>query len=229
VCDRAQNDPEYRDAVSTVLDITQKWLDKTLDTAADVNKGTDLHTFVEDTTEEQHLHKALTGLRALAERGSGDKSLDDLFACVRACAADIRSDPDTKAWFDEFFAHARRSLEEAGYARSDEAAARGAFLRDRWAELLDADSDTGRKWKSDIDALNVQVDEFQARIRDTPTLAAVKAAHAKFASDLGEATSVAGGVGIQAALTQSIWVYQDLMNVYLPRILGFTKGMPIPR
>jgi hypothetical protein len=229
VCDRAQKDEEYRDAVETVLGLAQKWLDKTLDTAADVNQGTDIHTFVDDPTEEKHLHKALSGLRVLAERGSGDKSLDDLFAAVRSCAADVKSDPDTKAWFDKFFEHVSKSLKEPGYARSPEAQNQGEWLRIRWAELRDLDSDVGHKWKADLDVLQTQVSEFQARVQDTPAISRVKRAHAKFATDIGEATAAAGSVGIQSALTQSLWVYQDLVNVYLPRVLGYTKGVPIPR
>lgn len=215
--------------MSTVLDLIQKWIDKTLDTAADVNQNTDIHSFVEDPTEEKHLHKALTGLRALAERGSGDKSLDDLFKHVRSCAADIRSDPDTKAWFETFFEHARKSLEEPDYGRSAEALNKGEWLRVRWEELRDADSDVGRKWKSDVEALEKEVEAFQARVSDTPSLTRLRQAHAKFAADLAEATAVGAASGISSAVTQSIWVYQDFVNVYLPRVLGFTKGMPIPR
>jgi hypothetical protein len=193
-----------------------------------VNQNTDIHAFVDDPTEEKHLHKALSGLRVLAERGSGDKSLDDFFGAIRTIAADIKSDPDTKAWFEKFFEHSRKSLEQPGYARSPESQNQGEWLRIRWNELRDADSDVGRKWKSDIDLVQKEISEFQARVRDTPTIERVKRAHAKFASDLGEATGVAAG-GIQTAITQSLWVYQDLVNVYLPRVLGYTKGFPIPR
>jgi hypothetical protein len=229
VSDRAQTDPEYRDAISTVLGLAQKWIDKTLDTAADVNQSTDIHTFVDDATEEKHLHKALSGLRVLAERGSGDKSLDDLFGAVRTVAADIRSDPDTKEWFDSFFEHTGKTLKEPGYSRSPEAQNKGEWLKIRWDELKDADSDVGHKWKKDVDALQKELDEFEQRIKDTPTVARVQAAHSKFATDLGTAVSAGAGQGMQAAITQSLWVYQDFVNVYLPRVLGYTKGMPIPR
>lgn len=228
VCERAQKDPEYQDAISTVLDLVQKWLDKTLDTAADVNQGTSLDTFIDDPTPEQHVPKALRGARVLAERLSGGKSLDDLFACVRSCAADIRSDPDTKAWFDDFFAHARKSLREPGYVRSDEATQAGERLRTRWQELLDADSDVGRKWKTDVEALQREAREFQARAADEPALTRLREAQAKFADDLTSVLSTAGSLGLQT-LSESAWIWKDMFNVYLTRVLGMMKGLPIPR
>jgi hypothetical protein len=229
VVDRAQKDPEYRDAISTIFDLVEKWLNKTLDTAADVNQNTTLNTFIDDPTPEQHLPKALSGIRVLAERLSGDKPLDDLFAHVRSCAADIRSDPDTKAWFDEFFAHARKTLEQPGYGRSDEAEQKGDFLRRRWNELLDADSDKGRKWKVDVQALQKELDEFQQRAANEPTLNRVRAAHEQLGKDLGQAFGTATEVGAEAAMTQSTWVWRDFLNVYMGRMFTLFKGYPIPR
>jgi hypothetical protein len=194
-----------------------------------VNKNTTVDTFIDDPTEEQHIPKALAGIRILAERLSGDKSLDDLFAHVRSCAADIRSDPDTKTWFDEFFAHARKTLEEPSYGHSEEASRKGDFLRQRWNELLDADSDKGRKWKVDVEALRNEIDEFQARAANDQSLNRLRAAHGKLGQDMGEAFATAGSVGIQAAMSQSTWMLQDVLNVYLPRTFGMFKGSPIPR
>lgn len=229
VADRAQKDPEYRDAISTIFDLVEKWLNKTLDTAADVNKNTTVDTFIDDPTPEQHIPTALSNIRILAERLSGDKSLDDLFAHVRSCAADIRSDPDTKTWFDEFFAHARKTLEEPGYGRSEEAEKKGDFLRRRWNELLDADSDKGRKWKVDVQALQKELEEFQDRAANEPTLNRVRAAHEQLGKDLSEAFGTGAQLGAQAAMSQGTWVWQDFINVYLGRMFTLFKGYPIPR
>lgn len=228
VAERAQKDPEYNDAISTVFDLVQKWLDKTLDTAADVNAGTGLDTFIDDPTEEKHLHQALRGARTLAERLSGGKSLDDLFAAIRAVAADIRSDPDTKAWFDDFFTHTRKTLREPGYIRSDEATAKGKELRERWQQLLDADSDVGHKWKKDVDTLQTQAREFQERAENELGLNRLRDAQARFGNDLAGAVGSGAQAGLQA-LAESGWVFQDILNVYFPRVLGQLKGIPIPR
>ena len=68
MCDRAQDDQQYHDSIATIFDVLSKWLNKSLDTAGDVNTDTSLESFIDDPTEEQHLIKAVRGVRAFLER-----------------------------------------------------------------------------------------------------------------------------------------------------------------
>jgi len=229
ICERAQKDEGYHRALSTLFNIVSKWINKSLDTAADVNQATALDTFVEDPSEEKHIYEALRGIRTLVERAASNKSLDDVFARVRVCAVDVRYDEDLKAWFNNFFDHVRKSLDQPGYARSEEAHQQHQQLGKCWKQLLDQDSDAGRKWKEDVQGLRRELRTFQNAITKDPDLQRVRKAHAQFSNDLMQSVGLGGQMGVQFAFDQASWFWQDVFNVYAPRILNVLKDIPIPR
>ncbi|KAF9236300.1 hypothetical protein BU15DRAFT_50314 [Melanogaster broomeanus] len=229
VCDRAQSDEEYKRALSTLFDVASKWLNRTLDTAADIEQSTSLSTFIDDPTEEKHLYHAFSNLRTLFERLAGGKSLDDVFTKVKSCAADAKRDEDLKAWFNDFFAHVRKSLDTPGYARSEDAHEKHKQLGRRWKELLEGDTDAGRQWKEDVGAFRRELHEFQQALAKDPDLQRVRRAHAKFADDLENGAIAGGQLGLQLAFDQASWFWQDVVNVYAQRILNVVKHIPIPR
>ncbi|KAG0700157.1 hypothetical protein DFH29DRAFT_933392 [Suillus ampliporus] len=229
ICERAAKDEDYHRALSTLFDTASKWLNRSLDTAADVNQSTSLESFINDPSPEKHILKALRGIRTLVERAAGGKSLDDVFAQLRLCAVDIKNDEDLKRWFNDFFAHVRRSLDEAGYARSEEAHQKHQRLGERWKQLVNQDSDAGRKWKEDVRALRHELHVFQEAITRDADLQRVRKAHATFARDVIQSVGTGGQMGMQFALDQASWFWQDVFNVYAPRVLRVIKDIPIPR
>ncbi|KAI0649580.1 hypothetical protein C8Q79DRAFT_901796 [Trametes meyenii] len=229
ICDRAQNDETYHKSISTIFDLAQKWIHRSLDAAGDVNQATSLDAFIDDPTPEKHLINGIRGLRELLERFANGKSLDGFFNALRVCGVDIQQDPDVRGWCDAFLAHLRKNLDEAGYARSDEAQAQREKLRKEWKELLDADSDKGRKWKEDIGVLKCEAAEFQEAIDSDVDLRAVRRAHAKLGQELEDGLLVATKTGAQSLMERAPWFWQDVFNVYLPKLVGIVKDIPIPR
>ncbi|TFY53591.1 hypothetical protein EVJ58_g9367, partial [Rhodofomes roseus] len=229
ICDRAQDDEQYHSAVSTLFDVAHKWVHRSLDSAGDVNKDTSLEAFINDPTPEHHLIHAIRGLRTALERLAGGKSLDDLFAALRMCGADVQQDDAIRAWCNAALDHARRCLDEAGYVRSEEASQKSEQLRREWRELLDKDSDKGRKWKEDVGKLSAEATEFERAIERDEALRKVRAAHRKLGDDLEQSVVVAGGAGLQAIMEKAPWFWQDLFNFYLPKAVGMLKDIPIPR
>ncbi|KAI0327376.1 hypothetical protein GY45DRAFT_1327603 [Cubamyces sp. BRFM 1775] len=229
ICDRAQSDEKYHKSISTIFDLAQKWIHRSLDAAGDVNQATSLDAFIDDPTPDKHLITGIRGLRTFLERLAGGKSLDGFFASLRVCGVDIQQDPDVRGWCDEFIAHLRRSLDERGYVRSEEAKKKREQLRKEWKELLDKDSDKGRKWKEDVAALKREASEFQDAIDHDQDLRAVKRAHAKLGEDLENGLLAAGSAGAQSLMERAPWFWQDVFNVYLPKLVGMIKDIPIPR
>lgn len=227
--ERAQSDPEYKRALSMLFNTAAKWVNKAIDTAADLDQATKLETFVDDPTEEKHLYQVLYKLRVLIERLAGGRSLDDSFAYLRECALDVKQDEDIKAWFNDFFAYLRNCLEEPKYVHTDEAVETYDDLRQRWKELLDEDSDVACKWKGDVGSLRYAVYALQQAISKNPNIVRVRRAHEKLCKDLERIGATAGKVGIQFALEQGSWFWQDMFNVYMPRLLKTIKDIPIPR
>ncbi|TFK87277.1 hypothetical protein K466DRAFT_117691 [Polyporus arcularius HHB13444] len=229
LCDRAQSDEAYHNSISTIFNIVQKWIHRSLDAAGDVNQATSLDAFIDDPTPDKHLITAIRGLRQFVERLAGGKSLDDVFAALRVCGVDIQQDKDVRKWFDEFIAHCRKSLDERGYVRSDEAQKKRNKLRDEWKELLDKDSDKGRKWKEDVAKLKQEATEFQQAVDQDEDLRQIRRTRAKLGEDIENTLLTAASAGAQSLMERAPWFWQDIFNVYLPKIVSAVKDIPIPR
>ncbi|KAI0684681.1 hypothetical protein C8T65DRAFT_748562 [Cerioporus squamosus] len=229
ICDRAQSDEAYHNSISTIFDVFQKWIHRSLDAAGDVNQATSLDAFIDDPTPDKHLITAIRGFRQFVERLAGGKSLDDFFATLRVCGVDIQQDQDVRNWFDEFVAHCRKSLDERGYVRSDEAQKKRNKLRDEWKALLDKDSDKGRKWKEDVGKLKQEAAEFQDAVDEDEDLRQVRRTRAKLGEDIENSLLVAASTGAQSFMERAPWFWQDVFNVYLPKVVAAVKDIPIPR
>ncbi|KAH9953742.1 hypothetical protein BC827DRAFT_1246480 [Russula dissimulans] len=225
---RAREDPEYRASLDTLFNVAHKWLKATGNAAATVAQTTSLESFVKDPTPERHLINAIRYINELVQNISGGKSPEDLYSALRNCAIDIRNDPDLRQWVEDYLAYARRALadvgdnlEEIGSTRQD--------LRRRWNELTDTDSNKSRKLKEDFVALQKEVREFQERMEQDKDLTAIRKAHSQLGHDIEETVVDIAAVGLQAAISDTSWVWTDLFNVYLPRFVRMLKSIPIPR
>jgi hypothetical protein len=243
ITDKAQSDPKYGKALDTIFDILQKRLNAMINAAADPNAT--LSTFMADPTPEQHIPKALSLLREFVER-LANHSMDPLIKTLRSASASIAKDEDLKKWFDDFFALTRRALSEQDFARSDEATQKRKELRIRWRTQIEKDA----TWKDAVEKVKVKLSKFDQGMRNDKDLNAIKDANAQLGADIetglvrvgkvaGEkAADAAEAVteravdsagGIQAAVEQATWFWQDLFKVYLPKFLSKMKDVPIPR
>ncbi|KAJ7629412.1 hypothetical protein DFH06DRAFT_1304101 [Mycena polygramma] len=227
-CERAQKDPEYRSALSTLFDTVHKWINKAFDTATD--KSFTLDSLVEDTTPEQHIHQALHGLQTLLDRfakpqSSVDAVLDKSQHFVNAVRGDSVK---VKAWVDKFFEYAHKSLEDPKYPRSDEARATRKDLRKRGREILDTDTTAGRTWAE----LKETVSAFGNALMADADIQRVRVANVQLGQDVESGLVEAGETaetGVQAVMERASWFWRDLFAVYAPRMLAMLKDLPIPR
>lgn len=214
--------------MATLFDNTSKWLNRTVDTASDQSQ-TSVESFINDPTPEKHTINAIKLIRTFIERLAGGKSLEDVLEKGRVCAGDVRADGDLKAWFDDFSTHVRKSLDQPGYARSDEASKTYKELRKRWKALRSQDTEEGKKWKEDVHSFKTEIRAFQEALDADADLKRVKRAHAMLGREAKESAREVGGVGVQWTVDQGLWIWRDLFNVYGPRVLGLLKDIPIPR
>ncbi|EKM57069.1 uncharacterized protein PHACADRAFT_119248 [Phanerochaete carnosa HHB-10118-sp] len=235
ICDRAQENQEYHDSINTIFDILSKWLHKSLDTAGDVNTDTSLESFVDDPTPEKHLIKAIRGVREFFERNANGKSLDDFFGALRVCGVDIQQDQQLRQAMDDTLGFMRRCVDERGFVRSGEAQEARGQLKTRWRDITSADTPEGQKWREDFKHLKNEGKEFSVALEGGEDLTRLRKAQAKLASDLEDAFATAASKAADKAaenagtLNQPIWMWQDIFNAYLPRLLSVIKDIPIPR
>ncbi|KAF8828118.1 hypothetical protein HHX47_DHR4000617 [Lentinula edodes] len=230
MCERAQNDEEYHRSLDTLFSTVQKWISRGFNSAT--NAASSLDSLVDDNTTDKHITKALQAIETLLSRLAHTDSLSKLVSTIRKCAVDIRDDQDLRSWFDDFFTHLRRDLDEPGYIRSDENKRVRKDLRIRWKDMLDQDSEFGRTWKNDVEAMKGQIQKIQNGLKSDEDLNRLRDAHLK----LGEAIETGlievgdqAQTGMQAVVEQLTWFWQDLFRVYLPRALSMMKDIPIPR
>ena len=209
--------------------MVEKWIHRSLDAAGDVNQATSVDVFVQDPTPEQHLIKAIRGWREFVERLAGSHSLAGFFAALRVCGVDIQHDEAVRNWCDTSLTHLRKSLDKPGYVRVDDAQQELKEIRDEWRALIDKDSDEGRKWKEDIDALRREASAFQQGIEHDEHLRNLLRAHTKLGEDIESTLLVAAGSGAQGLAERAPWFWQDMFNVYLPKFATAVKDIPIPR
>ncbi|KAJ7905001.1 hypothetical protein B0H13DRAFT_2251949 [Mycena leptocephala] len=227
-CERAQKDPAYRSALSTLFDTLHKWVSKAFDTASD--QSFTLDSLIEDSSPEKHIHKALNELKTLLDRfAKPQSSVDDVLNKAQRFVSAARGDSvEVKAWVDKFFKHAHKSLEDPEYPRSEEARAVRRDLRKRGRTLLDADTDAGRTWTE----LKETAQTFGAALVADGDIQRVRAAHVQLGEDAERGLVEAGEeaeTGVQAVLERAAWFWRDLFAVYAPRMLSMLKDLPIPR
>ena len=192
-----------------------------MDAASDPNVT--LSSFIADPTPEQHIPKALALLRTLVERLT-NAPLEPLIQKVRTCATSILRDTELKGWFDDFIACARQNLSKPGYARSEEAESKREELCMRWKTILESND----KWRKAVDSVKNDLRKLEAELRKDEDLNRVKEAHEKFGIDIEEGF-VEAETGMQAAIEQATWFWQDLFKVYVPRVLSKMRDVPVPR
>ncbi|KAK6992074.1 hypothetical protein R3P38DRAFT_3290187 [Favolaschia claudopus] len=197
IYERAQKDPAYRSALATLFNTAHQWITKAFDTAND--ESLTLNSTIEDSSPEQHIHKAVQGLQTLIDRfAKPNSSVDEVLQKAQHCVSAFRKDSaEAKAWIDKFFEHAHKTLEDPDYSHSAEARTTRRNLRQRARTLLDLDTEAGRLGQ-DVERGLVEAGEKAE-------------------------------TGVEAVLERAAWFWRDLFAVYAPRLFAMLKDIPIPR
>jgi hypothetical protein len=217
VLSHAERDPEYRDAVTGVFDIISKWFNRSLDNV----DRTSIDEIVHDPSGR--VPNALKCINKLLERLAGGKSTATLKDRFRLVLIDIRDDPELRRYFDDVHDFSRRTLQEPNYVRSQEHEQRRQELRQRWQELQSGED--RRKWHDDTERLQAEANDFFGRIQNDNDVKRLQEASVVFGNDITEAVKDL----TMAATGNANWLWQDVVDVVLPRIIDSLKGVPIPR
>jgi hypothetical protein len=154
--------------------------------------------------------------------------LDPVIRKFRVTIAAIVKDGQLKNCVHDFLGEIRRGFTEKGYARSDAAADKLKEFRERWNSLLEKDEHL----KGNLESMKEGFSKALDGMKQDRDLQRIKSAHIRFNNDLREGlvdASTEAESGLQAAMEQVTWFWQDVFRYYLPRVLERMKGIPIPR
>jgi molecular chaperone GrpE (heat shock protein) len=125
---------------------------------------------------------------------------------------------DTNAFF-------RKALQDNEFVQSDTFDEQKDDFMRRWRAILDAETPESRKLKEDTQQLQRELEDFQVALKEDKNLRRLAAAYEQFGKDTAKATAEAAKIS-QTAIP---WMWTDVLNVYLPLVLEYVKGIPIPR
>lgn len=190
-----------------------------LDEAKEIPKD----TVVED--PNGRLTEALHQLNVLLERAAGGRSTEKLYQAFRVVRDDIRRSSEIQQLASNANAFLQRGLQDSTFADSEEFDSQKEELMQRWRAILNAETPESQKFKTDVQGLNTELEALQDALRNDVALNRLRLAIEKFSKDMASA-AVEGTVITQTSLP---WIWKDLLNVYLPLVLDYVKGIPIPR
>ncbi|PVG01902.1 hypothetical protein CPB86DRAFT_24838 [Serendipita vermifera] len=223
---RALNDPEYNHSLETILDLMDKWVDKSFDAADRIPNELDkssLDRVISDPNGQ--LSTALHQLNTFLERLSGGKSTQSIVDYIRRVGKDIRYHTEARQVLPEALQFVHQSLSDAEFVRSDEFDNQKLAISRKWRSMVNADAPESRLLKSDIEKFRDVVDDFQTTLVNEPCLKRLRIAFDKFGKGVAEIISE----GTTVAHAEMPWVWKDIITVYLPLALDYIKNIPIPR
>ena len=224
ICDRAQSDPAYREAVESLLSVLEKRTRQALGASSTDN----LASLFEDTSPEKHLQQALNNLQTLFDRLSS-YPLSRLIAKIRACLDQISRDLLLRGWFEDFFALARKNLTELGFVHTEESKMQRHEMRERWKTLTEKED---AKWQRAVEGVKIEISKIQDGLNKDKDLQRLRITHRQLAENLEKGlieASEKAETGLEALVERATWFWQDLFKVYIPHLLSCLTHIPIPR
>ncbi|KAK0524726.1 hypothetical protein OC835_005839 [Tilletia horrida] len=209
-----QSNDEYHDAVSTLVNLVKKWGSIAVDKA---NAAAD----EVDVESNEHLDAALGNLRAIIETFANGKSLDPLIESVRKIIEDVRGDERLSKYWEEVDGYVERLLFDEGYVTSSKASRKADDLYEKAQKLLESNA----AWKRDAKELNDNLVEY----RDALAADADAVEFLDAVSDLNEDLAELLKDGVSIFALRATGVVADLFDVWLPRLIGEIKQIPLPR
>lgn len=145
----------------------------------------------------------------------------------RKCLLSVINDRSLSSFFKSAFDHLLKDLTQQGFVRSEESKREWKDLKLRWEDLMEKDS----RWKAEVDDFYSDLKQFTDSVESDEDLIRLREAHVKLGRDI-ERGLVEPGIqegGLQSAIEGVTWFYQDLLRVYVPKLLSLLKDIPIPR
>ncbi|WVF68948.1 hypothetical protein IAT40_003722 [Kwoniella sp. CBS 6097] len=214
VVTQAQSNPQYRRALSTIVNLFKKYAHKAEEALDETKKKSN----VED--DDEKVLQAGRDLKAFVEKVS-NKSLDDVISASQKAAEDVKNDDKLSAYFKELEAFFDRVLYQPGYVVSQRAYRKASSLYDDGQSLIAENP----QWKADAAELQDQLEAVVKGVsNDGPTNKLVQAIES-----LGDSLAHAGKVGVGSLRAEGQGLYRDFMDVIVPRLIGLVKEIPVPR
>lgn len=212
IVNEIQSDPQYSEAVDTLVSLVRKYATKSVDAITDAAESTSAKV-----EANQEAESAVHLLREIVESFTGP--LDNVFKTGDKVVQDLKNDDRIQRIIDEADKLLDRAINDPGYLTSSKCQRRVEALYDEGQELVSSNQD----WKRDMDALASELDKCLQKAQNDKALAQLGDRVERFA----RATAKFGRTGFNLIDGGGIW--SDLTQVLVPRLLGALHAIPLPR
>lgn len=219
IVDEIQSKDEYHDAVNTLSGLARKYFNLAkgeLERAAESSTAK-LKNVDADVNDEAK--DAISLFRHLVEQFTGP--VDGALSAADQLHKDVKGDDRIQAIWDDFEQLFDRALNDPGYITSNKASRKFEAIYDRAREVVESNAD----WKRDANAFVGEMQKLLDHAANDRALIAVGDAF----EDLGDAVAEFGKTGYNLIGVDGGDLWKDVSTVFLPRILGTLKQIPLPR
>lgn len=219
IANEIQRKPEYKDAVNTLYGLWRKYADQWVNELKEAAEKSTAKLKDVEAEPNEKAEDAVSLLREIIESFTGP--LDGAFQAGDRLYKHVRDDERIQQIWSEFETLFERSINDPGYVTSNRASRQFDSLYDRSREVVESNAD----WKRDANAF---ADEARKLLDNAANDRALEAVGDAF-EDLGDALSEFGKTGYNLVGVDGGDLWKDVSTVFLPRILGALKQVPMPR
>lgn len=255
---QVQENPEYRRAVSVILALLQKYVDRAAEAVTAVSDVAEAAVGSEGTPaklqpevgidRDPHLDAAATEVKILLGRLSSKPFLvDSIQEHLRDLGDQLSQDfdphvspdrsNDIQTWSRALREWGTRSLSDPAYTASDQSRKDLESLYDEFLKILHSEGPAERRLQATLNSLLTEVVDLKDSIADDPAIGRFLSSLAKLTFDAAYLTSISSldlvGIGQveidRIAKEARDEIRRDIMGFVVPRLIRAVKVLPLPR
>ncbi|GAA5902285.1 hypothetical protein JCM5296_003972 [Sporobolomyces johnsonii] len=218
IINEIQSQPEYSEAVNTLSRLARKYFELSKESLVDAAQASTakLDGDLDPNAEAQN---AVSLLRQIVESFTG--SLEPALQTGDKLYNHIKGDERIQQCWKEFDQLVERCINDPGYVTTSKASRRFDTIYDRAREIVESNAD----WKRDANAFISEMQKLLSHAANDKALLAVGDACEK----LGESLADFAHTGVNVVGVDGGDLWKDVSQVFLPRLLGALKQVPLPR
>ncbi|GAA6005836.1 uncharacterized protein JCM10292_004655 [Rhodotorula paludigena] len=214
-----QSKPEYQDAVNTLSHLARKYFNLARDELEKTAEQSKAKLDKLEVEPDDEAKDAVTQLRRIIESFTGP--LEPALQAASALHQDLKGDEKVQQVWHEFDVLLDRAINDPGYITTSKASRRFENIYDRARAIVESNAD----WKRDAKAFVDEASKLLDHAANDQALVAVGDAF----EDLGDAVAEFAKTGYNLVGVDGGDLWKDLSTVFLPRLLGSLKSIPLPR
>ncbi|GAA5872596.1 hypothetical protein JCM1840_004849 [Sporobolomyces johnsonii] len=218
IINEIQSQPEYSEAVNTLSGLARKYFELSKESLVDAAQASTakLDGDFDPNAEAQN---AVSLLRQIVESFTG--SLEPALQTGDKLYNHVKGDERIQQCWKEFDQLVERCINDPGYITTSKASRRFDTIYDRAREIVESNAD----WKRDANAFISEMQKLLSHAANDKALLAVGDACEK----LGESLADFAHTGVNLVGVDGGDLWKDVSQVFLPRLLGALKQVPLPR